>query len=346
MSENKKNKGLGLPETKGTFEVKGLVTGMRKDSCFVEKTTKTNKLWRAVNFGVNYAPDETLFVRMNGMEREEVFFSKKNEVEGQPNITKKVPWSERFSFKEEGFSLVGKKIGVEKTTNEKGQEINKNETLVEYDACKKLNDNLKDGQTVFIRGNIEYSQYNGKHQTNFSPNQVSLGKEIDFESDDFEPIGRFTQEIVFMGIKKDTNEESEYIIDAKIVGYKTIEDAEFRTKNAKLAKNLRDKVEPYTKMKTWGNIVTEKNSEQVVVEDDGWGESNAMEKQKEPMMRKLIITGVAHDSFDTTTYTKNQIEAALEKVKVNEEAREDFGSSDDGWGTVEGSNMDMSSDWD
>ena len=345
MSENKSNKGLGLTQTKGTFQVRGIVSGMLKDKAYVEQQTKTNKLWRSINFGVKYSPEETLFVRLNGMEQENVYFSKKNDQEGKPNVTKKVPWRERFTFEEEGFALIGKRLGVERVKDEKGQEVNQKTVLVDYDACKKLNDNLKDGQTVFVKGDIEYSEYNGKHQTTFVPNQVSLGKDIDFESEDFKAMSKFTQNIVYMGIKKDPNEECEYIIDAKIVTYKTIEDAEFRTKNPKLAKNLDEKIKPYTGMKIFGDIVTEQNTEEVTVKDDGWGEENEMEKQSQPMIRKLIVTGVDPESFDTHTYSKEIIEKALEKVTSDKVAKEDFGS-DDGWGSVGSEDMDSNLGWD
>ena len=41
-----KKKGLGLPQTKGSFQVRGKVTGTQKDKFYTEKLTRTDKPWR------------------------------------------------------------------------------------------------------------------------------------------------------------------------------------------------------------------------------------------------------------------------------------------------------------
>ena len=38
-----KNKGLDLPQTRGNFQVKGIVTGTQKDNFYKETQTKTQK---------------------------------------------------------------------------------------------------------------------------------------------------------------------------------------------------------------------------------------------------------------------------------------------------------------
>ena len=69
MAETKKN-GLGLPQTKGSFQVRGKVTGTQRDNFYTEKLTRTDKPWRSVAFGVQFDENSTVFVSLNGMERD------------------------------------------------------------------------------------------------------------------------------------------------------------------------------------------------------------------------------------------------------------------------------------
>ena len=68
-NETKKKEGLGLPQTKGSFQTKGKVLGTAKDNFYTEKLTKTDKPWRAVNFGVQFNEDATVYIGLNGMEK-------------------------------------------------------------------------------------------------------------------------------------------------------------------------------------------------------------------------------------------------------------------------------------
>ena len=40
-----------------------------------------------------------------------------------------------------------------------GKTVNDKKTLTDFDACKEIKDNLKDGESVFIRGNLDYSSF-------------------------------------------------------------------------------------------------------------------------------------------------------------------------------------------
>ena len=84
MAETKK-KGLGLPQTRGSFQVRGKVIGTQRDNFYIEKLTKTNKPWRSTSFGVQFDNDSTIYTSLNGMERGSVWFSKK---EDKKTITK------------------------------------------------------------------------------------------------------------------------------------------------------------------------------------------------------------------------------------------------------------------
>lgn len=344
-----KNNGLGLTQTKGTYQLRGVVTGVEKDNFYKETTTKNNKPFRAINFGIKIDKESTIYQSLTGMERDKVYFSKKETVDGKKKtVTQDVAWKDRFDFNREGYSLIGVKVGVTKTIDDKGKEINDKKTLTDYDACKDIAENLKDDDSVFVRGNIDYSTFKSnkddsvKHSIKFVPTQVSLCKPIDFDVNDFKSISDFTQVIVFNGIEQDTKEKGKFIVKAKIINYNTIEDAEFVTYNTGLATTFRKNLKPYNAIKVWGDIVTKQSVEKV--ESAGvWGEENEMEKVNAPIERELVIKGADPSTLDTELYSESKIEEAIAKIKANEKAENDFGKDvSDDWGSVD--SLDSGSD--
>ena len=194
-----------MPETKGSFQLSGVVTGTKKDGFFKELKTKNHKDMAIANFGVTYEPEKTLYINLQGIEQENVYFSKKSEKKGEKAETEKVPWANRFDFNRDGFRMIGKNIGVQKITNEKGEEVNDKKILTDYDAAKEVGKYLVDDKSVFTRGAFDYSHYtddkgNVRRSVKLVPQQVSLCKPIDFADDDFVPTADFNQTIIFMGI--------------------------------------------------------------------------------------------------------------------------------------------------
>ena len=93
-----------------------------------------------------------------------------------------------------------------------------------------------------------------------------------------------------------------------------------------------------------GNI-TSKVEKEEVEDDDCWGSQNSMTKVKSPTKKELIIVGAKPSTLDKTTYTREAIEEALEKIKKSQEAKRDFGESEENdngdfseseWGNVKG----------
>lgn len=332
MAETKK-KGLGLPQTKGTFQVRGKVIGTSKDKFYVEKMTKNNKPWRSINFGVQFDSEKTLYVGTNGMERDNVYFCKK--IEDGKTDKKVIPWKDRFNYHEEGYRMIGVNVGVEKTTDENGNTVNNKKTLTDYDSCKEISDHLRDDMSVFVKGNLEFSTYQDSHRTKFVTSQVSLTKDdVDFEKEEFHPVADFTQMIVFMGVTPN-KEKTRATVEAKIVTYDTIEDAEFIIEDMNLARMFAKQLKPYTGIKVWGRISVEKDTEEVET-TDCWGKKNNMDKVNSPTIRELIIEGADPNSIDTGTFTESEIDKAIEEMKAAKAAENDFGGSENGgWGTVQ-----------
>ena len=299
MTETKKKGRLfDLPETKGSFQLKGVVSGVEKENFYKEIKTKSNKDMRMINFGVGYAEGSTLYVNLQGMEQENVYFSKKAERKGDKPETEKVPWADRFSYNRDGFRLIGKNIGVKKKVDENGKTVNDKKVMTDFDACKEVNDNLKDGASVFIRGSLDYSSFfdnngNKKTSTKLVPNQISLCSEIDFNDENFTQQNDFIQVIVFMGIdqeKENDKPTGRFVVSAKVITYSNIEDVEFIIENKDLANKFKKSLKPYNAIQVSGHMVASTQTETVEDDDDNWGEEVSMEKVLAPTKREFIIT--------------------------------------------------------
>ena len=91
------NRLFDLNETKGTFRIRGIVTGMERDGSYSDKKTKTGKSRWQLTFWLQDDKGEILYVNCEGMERDIVYFSKRND-DGTTE-TKQVKWADRHSFK-------------------------------------------------------------------------------------------------------------------------------------------------------------------------------------------------------------------------------------------------------
>lgn len=348
MAETKKKGRLfDLPETKGAFQLKGVVSGMEKDTAFKEIKTKTGKPMRMVNFGASYLDGETLYVNLQGMERDTVTFSKRAEKKGEKADTVKVPWADRFSYNREGYRMIGKNIGVKKKVDSEGKTVNDKKVLTDFDACKEVKENLKDGASVFIRGNLDYSSFtddkgNKRTSTKLVPNQISLCSEVNFDDEKFEKQNDFNQVIIFMSIEqeKDDNDKptGRFIVLAKIVTYSNIEDVQFIIEDKALANKFKKSLNPYNAIKVSGHMVSSTQTETVATDDDdNWGEEDSMEKVSAPTKREFIITGAKGSSIDKELYTEENVTEAIAKIKNANKAEESFGSdSNDDWGSADG----------
>ena len=344
------NKLFELPQTKGYFQVRGLVSGVKKNNFYTEKTTRTGKEMRMINFGVEYEDKKTIYPSLNGMPRDKVYFSKKGD-DGKTDV-KAIAWKDRIKNVPEGYRMIGVLTGLQQTQGDDGKLKNDNHYRTEYDACEYLHENLQDGDSVRVKGNLEFSSYTNKNgevsrSTKFVPTQVSrCYDEIDFNADGYEPEHEFTQTIVFVGIDQERENDKptgRFVVDAKIVNYNSIESAEFIVENAKLAKQLRSALKPYNAIQVHGHINVVNNVEDVNDEedDDLWGEPNKMEEKRVngKTHRELVITGAKPQSIDKETYSEKSINEAIKKVNASKKAEQNFtgkaestSNVDDDWG--------------
>lgn len=354
------NRIFELQETKGTFQVRGIINGVEKDRFYTDKKTKTGKDFRAVNFGCEYNDKQTVYLSLNGMPQQNVYFSKRNQGTGKTE-TKTVPWANRNKFNEEGFRMIGVGLGLTKTKDQSGKLVNDKKTMTPFDACAYINENLNDDMSAFIKGNIEFSSFidsegNVRRSTKYIPGQISLCKEVDFEKyddADNKPMHDFTQNIVYMGVdqeKVDDKATGRYVVSAKIVTYSDIVDTELYINDKSLANMFKKNLKPYSAITVHGKIEVS-HDVQEVEEEDSWGEANAMNRVNNSSKTEMIITGATPSTIDRETYTEKNIAEAMAKIKASKTAEQNFSgkatdnSNDDSWGDSYDDTDDESDPW-
>lgn len=354
------NRIFELQETKGTFQVRGIINGVEKERFYTDKKTKTGKDFRAVNFGVEYNDKQTVYMSLNGMPQQKVYFSKRNQATGKTE-TKDVPWANRNKFNEEGFRMIGVGLGLTKTKDQSGKMVNDKKTMTPFDACEYINENLQDDMSTFVKGNIEFSSYsdsegNVRRSVKYIPSQISLCKEVDFskyDDADNKPAHDFTQTIIYTGIdaeKVDDKATGRFIVSAKIVTWSDIVDTEFIILDKNLANLFRKNLKPYHAITVHGKIEVS-HSVQEVEEEDSWGEKNAMDRVSNPTKTEMIITGATPSTIDSETYTEKNVAEAVAKVKASKTAEQNFSgktnenTSADGWGDSYDDADDESDPW-
>lgn len=351
------NRLFDLQETKGLFQVKGRINGVESSRFYTEKKTKNGKDFRAVNFGCEYNDKKTVYMNLNGMPQDNVYFSKRNTDTGKTE-TKKVAWANRNTFNENGFRMIGTSLGLAKTKDADGNEVNDKKIMHSFDACKYIKENLVDDASTYIRGNIEFSSYqdnegNIRRSIKYVPNQVSLCKAVDFEEydEDNKPVHDFTQTIIFMGIDKEQENERDtgrFVASAKIVTWSDIIDTEFIITDSKLANLFKKNLKPYTAISVHGKIEVSHKVEEVS-EEDAWGETNSMQSVSAPTKTEMIITGATPSTIDRESYTEKNVSEAIAKIRNARMAEKNFGSnvstntSDDDWGSD--SDIDEDNPW-
>lgn len=338
MADKKVKKGYGehgLLMTEGEFKVRGLVTATKKDSFFKQTTQKNGFERNTVNFGVKTSSDNEVYVQISESEKEDAWFYKPSEIKKEKGVSKKIAWGQRKNFKEEGFSPIGVTIGLKKDESNK----NVKESMADYDAAEYLSKELKDDMPVLIVGELEFSSSegeNGKNRYKKLKIKKIFNSAVDFSKEDFKEECHFKQKCLFMDItqaqkdgKADT-EDPRWIVKAKIVTYKGLEDIEFILRNKKLASSFRKNLKPYNRISIYGKINNQRIVEVVENTSDDWGgESDPFDNVSGKREFEFEITGIDTKDIDTKTYTEQII---LDAFK----AQDEFGSDETPWGNEDG----------
>lgn len=335
MAKNKKQ------ETKGQYKLMGKVKGIENENALREGTTQKDVPYKSLSFFIETSPTNAIKVELFGMEREYVYF-----YSSKAKDTKKVPYSERLKSID-GYKLIGIRMGLEKEL--KGDK-NKQVMMVEEDAIDYLLANLKDGDSVFVNGKMDFQQYkdqqgNWKETTKYILGGISkTKKEIDFDAEDFKEMASFEQDIVATDV---TIFEERLHIGAKIINYKgdSVDTTFIVDPNAeggkykKLANNMKKRLKWGDAIKVFGvclNKVELTEAEGEEAEDDWGGEMPSGQGDAiRNYIQELQVTAVDSTSYEPKKYTEEDFFSADED-SFGDDVADDFGDDfgdDEGEGT-------------
>lgn len=326
-----------MENTVSNFQIRGIISGTKSKRFYTSGTSKSGGTWNSVEFGVKIAENKTVFVTLKGFPRNEVFYYKPGE-KGAKGTTQKVAWKDRKKSPGVGFRLIGVNISTGK--DEDGKNIN--ETMTEFDAAEWIHNNLCDGDSVFIKGNLQFSSYTDRNgqvrkKTELVPTQISYTqKPVDFDAEDYTEMAEFENTIVFSDIEQELDENGKksgrFVLSGYSIGYNTVEAVSFiiDAEHAKLASNLKKAMKPGYSIKTFGRMEVIIDTSSVQEDDSGWGEVSPMERVNAPVRREYIVYRADPNTIEKEKYSEDDIAAAIRKINAAKNAERNFNGTTKG----------------
>lgn len=218
----KKIKGLERKNCASSFTLIGrakVTDGSIKLNC---KAKESDWLYNTLKLGIDCGEKHgTVFCEMMGgygTERENKIFAHGIKEDGTDNFEEKIEidWEDRFD--EDIFETIGRmcfiRVGLEK--DNKGKTFYK-DFLSQYDAIDYINEHLKDGMIVNVRGNIKYQPYNGKIYVKKEITSIVLSKVEDEK--DFTASFRQTILITRDSVGVDDKSKGVFLVNARVLEY-------------------------------------------------------------------------------------------------------------------------------
>lgn len=321
-----------LKNTANSFQMRGQIVGTKSKRFYTSGNTKSGSSWASVEFGVKINEGKTVYLTLRGFPRDEVFYYKRGE-NGAKGTTTKVAWKDRHKSPGKDYRLIGVNISTGK--DEDGKNINT--TMTEYDAVEWLHNNLNDNDSVFIKGNLQFSSYtdcNGqtKRKVELVPTQISSTNEaVNFGAENFTEMCEFENTLVFSSIDQEMDENDKatgrFILSGYDIKFNSVEPVSFiiDADHKKLAQNIKKNLKAGYAIKTYGRVEVISDISVVEEADDGWGESSPMERLNSPVRREYVVYKADPNSIEREDYTEQAISAAIKKIKAAQEAAKNFG---------------------
>jgi hypothetical protein len=199
MGENEKK----LIQTKSFFTMSGIIIGKdnpkNENNGYKSGTTSNNKNYRGLKFLLKTNDNNLIPVEIFGTEKDFVYAFNKTSKQ-----TQKIAWKDRTKELPKGFNFIYPEA---------------------YDLVETVMKNYKDGDSVYVNGEIQVSDYYneevGKNivQKRFTiKNMGKLKNEINFEVEDFVEKNNFTQEIIIGEVEID-KELNKTFINSYVIVY-------------------------------------------------------------------------------------------------------------------------------
>lgn len=301
-----------LKQHNGTFEASGVIFNMKSEHAFKDIKMKNSKDMKIANIGLRISDGESMFLTLNGMEQDNVYFSKRDD-KTKKTLTEKVEWAKRNRFSKEGYRLIG--VGLALAKGEDGKNVPV-QNFTQFDAVAEIKEHLEDGMSVFVKGKIEFGSFvdektnEVKKTIKYVPNAIYLsGKDINFQDEKFEKSAGFAQPMLITGLR---SEEGKKLIDYGIVGYKSYEEGTIESSDT-LWDALKAKLKKGASIVITGDIKTTQSVETVTAEV--WGEESKVGKAKNSGKVIMFATGARPETMDVETYAKKPLADYLEAVE-------------------------------
>ena len=311
-----------LKPTYGNFVARGIVTGLTKENAFTEGQKEGGNPWKKVQFGLKVSETQFVYVELMGSKTESVRYVFRN-----PETKKLVNdeyytvlWKDRYKkdkVKENYELSMGVTVGLERDEECKKKD---NQVLTAYDAVDYIKKYLKDGDSVYVRGQLQITEYNGKPQEKYVIQKIYLtSKPVDFKAEDFDVEASFNQEIVFLNNFEDIKGRT--LINTNIiykkdgvttfVPYTFVIDPEKYKNDEKKYASIKKLVESFKKLeygstiRVYGNINHGAILQQEEIDDDFGGFTpKGQEQYIRNTVKELEITGADGKTLIRGLYTE------------------------------------------
>jgi hypothetical protein len=272
-----------LVQGKGYGTLRGIIVGKdspRKGFEYEEKPDKNGKKYRKMKLQIKTSENNIITTELFGGVRDEVYAYNSKTKE-----SKKIAWAKRNDKLPDGFTFINP---------------------VEFDLVKDVHENYKDGDSVFVKIEPQFSTYEGqdgkvKQQVKFAVKNIYKATEpVNFAAENFVEEAKFVQDIVIRDVSEDTKEKKLYVSAYVILYGGKFEPAEFIVDtevNAKFAKNI--KALKFGDSIRVNGVIQNRALTTEVEEDDGWG---TKARTAINIFKALEITGADGDSLQKKLY--------------------------------------------
>lgn len=353
MAEQKQKQKQEIPAMRGTFSIRGIVTSFDKVEGFESETSK-KKIMRKITFDVTSSEGNVHRMQLQAFQTDKVYFSgrKKDEKGNDKTVVQEVNWNDRLKYKEDGMLPIDRvAFGLEKVKNEDtGKEENKRATMLTYDAIPEIFEKLKEGMSLYIRGNIQVEEYTTRsgekrNTSRFFPTQIYLTQQpIDFKAEDFKEEAMFELQAIAEEIEFTGSEEAQVtglVIGNQRIGRQTLLFKEDKNLPENFDLNvwftpLRNfkNAKKYISATFVGNIVNTANSVDTTSEAqskvDEWGIPvdyiSPLRQRGNGFRREFICTGIVRESIDNETYNPENLDTFISQF-IN--PKSEFGETSD-----------------
>lgn len=330
-----------LQPTYGNFTLRGQVVWKDRQNAHRTGETSSGSDWQALEFGVKTSDKNIVAVNLFSTKFDKVKLKNKE----TKKLDKEVDYGNHTGELPEGYELfMPLTLGLEKDND--GNNIK--ERLIQYDAISYINENLNNGDTVFLFGSPRFSEYTDKDgnktpKVEFEPRGI-FKSTVDYDEDGFTSESTFEQKIILRNTELD-KKNNNLQIDAYIITNKKGEFVPHKfyidvDKYKDFALNVH-KLKFGTILSVEG-IIHHTVEEKEVVINDGWGESptgNAVTTVK----RSLEITkAVKPSKEDVAYYSKEDFVKEKPQDKKENNPFEEESSEDTSWGESSSSSVDDS----